>query len=261
MKPLEGKLALITGSGRGIGKAIALKLASQGCDIIVNYFRRREGAEQTCEELRQMGVNADLIKANVGDPAKIDEMFDTIAEKYGHLDIFISNAASGVGRPIMEIDSKAWDWTLDINAKAMLLCSQRAAGLMEGRKGKIVAISSLGSKFVWPTYAAVGVSKAALEAVTRYLAIEFAAKDISVNAVSASAVETEALKFYIKEGLVKDMSQTTPAGRMVTPEDVANAVAFLVSEEAYMIRGQTVIIDGGTSIALVAPLMEKSEGK
>ena len=261
MKSLEGKLALVTGSGRGIGKAIALKLASQGCDIIVNYFRRREAAEQTCEELKQFGVNTDLVKANVGDPEKINEMFDTIAERHGRLDIFISNAASGVGRPIMEIDAKAWDWTLNINARAMLLCSQRAAGLMEGRHGKIVSISSLGSTFVWPTYAAVGVSKAALEAVTRYLAMEFAQKDISVNAVSASAVETEALKFYIKEGLVKDMSHTTPIGRMVTPEDVANAVAFLVSEDAYMIRGQTVIVDGGTSIALMAPILEKGEGK
>ena len=261
MKPLEGKLALITGSGRGIGKAIALKLASQGCDIIVNYFRRREAAEQTCEELKQLGVNTDLVKANVGEPDKINELFDTIAERHGRLDIFISNAASGVGRPIMEIDAKAWDWTLNINSRAMLLCSQRAAGLMEGRHGKIVSISSLGSTFVWPTYAAVGVSKAALEAVTRYLAIEFAQKDISVNAVSASAVATEALKFYMKEGLVKDMSSTTPVGRMVTPEDVADVVAFLVSDEAYMIRGQTIIVDGGTSIALMPPVVERSENK
>ena len=259
MKPLQGKLALITGSGRGIGKAIAIKLASQGCDIVVNYFRRREAAEQTVEELRQLGVKVDVIKANVGDSAKIEEMFDRIGENHGYLDIFISNAASGVGRPIMDIDEKAWDWTLGINAKALLLCAQRAAGLMEGRNGKIVSISSLGSKFVWPTYAAVGVSKAALEAVTRYLAIEFIPKGISVNAVSASAVDTEALKFYIREGLVKDAKQTTPVGRMVTPEDVANVVAFLCSEEAYMIRGQTIIVDGGTCVAPWTSVVEKGE--
>ncbi len=259
MKPMQGKLALITGSGRGIGKAIALKLASQGCDIVVNYFRRREAAEQTAEELRQLGVKVLVVKANMGDSSKIEAMFDTIANEFGHLDIFISNAASGVGRPIMDIDEKAWDWTLGINAKALLLCAQRAAGLMEGRNGKIVSISSLGSQFVWPTYAAVGVSKAALEAVTRYLAIEFVPKGISVNAVSASAVDTEALKFYIREGLVKDVKQTTPVGRMVTPEDVANAVAFLCSDDAFMIRGQTLIVDGGTSVAPWSSVIEKGD--
>ncbi len=246
----EGKLALVTGSGRGIGRAIALKLASQGCDIIVNFFRRREAAEQTARDVEAMGVKAEVIKANVGDPAKVDEMFDTIASKFGHLDIFINNAASGVGRTVLELDVKAWDWTMNINVKGFLLCAQRAARLMEGRSGKIVGISSLGSTFVLPTYAAVGVSKAALEALTRYLAIELAPQGICVNAVSASAVETEALKFYIKEGVIADTRQATPAGRMIVPEDVAKVVAFLCSEEAFMIRGQTIIIDGGTSIAI-----------
>jgi len=254
---LEGKLALVTGSGRGIGRAIALELASQGSDIIVNFFRRREAAEQTAKEIEAKGVQAEVIKANVGDPAKIDEMFDTISSKFGHLDIFINNAASGVGRSIMDLDVKAWNWTMDINVRAFLLSAQRAAKLMEGRSGKIVSISSLGSFLVWPTYAAVGVSKAALEALTRYLAIELAPKGICVNAVAASAVETEALKFYIKEGFVTDSRQATPAGRMVTPEDVADVVAFLCNEEAFMIRGQVIIVDGGTS---VTPFVMPKEG-
>jgi enoyl-[acyl-carrier protein] reductase III len=248
-QPLQGRLALVTGSGRGIGNAIALKLASQGADIIVNFFRRRDAAEKTAKDIEAMGVKAQVIKANVGDPAKIDEIFDMIGNDWGRLDILINNAASGVGRSVMDLDVKAWDWTMDINAKAVLLCSQRASKLMEGRGGKIVSISSLGSSFVLPTYAIVGVSKAALEALTRYLAIELAPKGICVNAVAGSAVETEALKFYIKEGLIKDTRQATPAGRMVTPEDVANTVAFLCSEEAFMIRGQTIIVDGGTSVA------------
>jgi enoyl-[acyl-carrier protein] reductase III len=245
---VEGKLALVTGSGRGIGRAIALKLASQGVDIIVNFFRRREAAEQTAKDVEALGVRAEIIRANVGDPAKLDEMFDTIAANFGRLDILINNAASGVGRSILDIDIKAWDWTMNINTKAPLLCAQRAAKLM-GKGGKIINISSLGSSFVWPTYAVVGVSKAALEALTRYLAIELAPKGICVNAVAASAVDTEALKFYIKQGLVKDTRQATPAGRMVTPEDVAEVVVFLCSEEAFMIRGQTIIVDGGTSVA------------
>jgi enoyl-[acyl-carrier protein] reductase III len=249
---LEGKLALVTGSGRGIGRAIALKLASQGADIVVDFFRHRESAEQTARDVEALGVKAEVIRANVGDAAKIDELFDMIGNKFGHLDILINNAASGVGRPLADIDVKAWEWTMDINARALLLCAQRAAKLMEGRGGKIVSISSLGSRFVLPNYTVVGVSKAALEALTRYLAIELAPRGICVNAIAASAVETEALKFYFKEGLVKDNRQATPAGRMVAPEDVANVVAFLCSEEAFMIRGQTVIIDGGTSVGLFA---------
>jgi enoyl-[acyl-carrier protein] reductase III len=250
--PLEGKLALVTGSGRGIGRAIALRLASQGADIIVNFFRHRESAEQTGKDIEALGVKAEVIRANVGDAAKVDELFDTIGNKFGHLDILINNAASGVGRPVVDIDVKAWEWTMDINVRACLLCAQRAAKLMEGRGGKIVSISSLGSRFVLPNYTVVGVSKAALEALTRYLAIELAPRGICVNAVAASAVETEALKFYFKEGLAKDNRQLTPAGRMVIPEDVANVVAFLCSEEAFMIRGQTVIVDGGTSVGLFA---------
>jgi enoyl-[acyl-carrier protein] reductase III len=247
---LEGRLALVTGGGRGIGRAIALKLASQGVDIIVNFFRHRESAEKTAKDIEALGVKAEAIRANVGEPAKIDEMFDMIGNKFGRLDILINNAASGVGRPVMDVDVKAWEWTMDINARACLLCAQRAAKLMEGRGGKIVSISSLGSPFVLPNYSIVGVSKAAVEALTRYLAIELAPQGICVNAVAASAVETEALKFYFKEGLVKDNRQVTPAGRMVIPEDVANVVAFLCGEEAFMIRGQTVVVDGGTSVGI-----------
>ena len=255
---LEGKLALVTGSGRGIGRAIALRLASEGADILVNFFRRRESAEETARDIESLGVRAEVIRANVGDPAKIDEMFDMIGDKFGHLDILINNAASGVGRSVMELDVKAWEWTMDINARAALLCAQGAARLMEGRGGKIVSVSSLGSFFVLPTYAIVGISKAALEALTRYLAVELAPKDICVNAVAASAVETEALKFYIKEGLVKDTRQVTPVGRMVVPEDVAKVVSFLCSNESFMIRGQTIIIDGGTSLS---PFVATGEGQ
>ena len=241
-------MALVTGGGRGIGRAIALKLASQGADIIVNFFRRRSTAEQTAKDIEALGVKAEVIRANVGEQAKVDEMFDMIGNKFGRLDILINNAASGVGRPVTDIDVKAWEWTMDINARACLLCAQRAAKLMEGRGGKIVSISSLGSFLVWPTYAIVGVSKAALEALTRYLAIELAPRGICVNAVAASFVETEALQFYFDEGLNEDNIPVTPAGRIVNPEDVANVVAFLCSEEAFMIRGQTIIVDGGFSV-------------
>jgi enoyl-[acyl-carrier protein] reductase III len=250
---LKGKVALITGGSRGIGRAITLKLASAGADVIINYFRRTSQAESTAEEARRHGVNAHIIKANVGDPEKIEAMFQEIEAGFGKLDILINNAASGVARPAMELDVKSWEWTMDINARALLLCAQKAARLMTGG-GQIVSISSLGSRMAMPVYTAVGVSKAALEALTRYLAVELAPQNIRVNCVSAGAVETEALKIYANDkSLPFNTVQSTPAGRMVLPEDVANLVHFLCSDESFMIRGQVITIDGGYSIAPVIP--------
>ena len=257
---LEGKVALVTGSSRGIGRAIALRLAQEGADVVVNYFRRREAAEQTARDIEKLGVTASVIRANVGDPEKLNEMFDTIASSFGRLDIFVSNAASGLPRSALDLDAKGWGWTMDINARAFLLGAQRAAGLMEGRGGKIVAITSLGSKLVWPGYIAIGVSKATLEALVRYLAVELAPKDICVNAVGASFVPTEVGLAYAVgggEGGEDDSWKTTPAGRMVSPEDIAGVVAFLCSSEAFMIRGQVVIVDGGSSLT---PLSLKGKG-
>ena len=247
---LNGKVALVTGSSRGIGRAIALKLAEEGAAIIINYFRRREAAEQTAKDIEKLGVTSMVIKANVGDPEKIDEMFDTVGSSFGRLDIFINNAASGLPRSALDLDSKVWGWTMDINARAFLLCAQRAAKLMEGRGGKIVAISSLGSSLVLPYYAAIGVSKATLEALTRYLAIELAPQNVCVNTVAASLVPTETGMLYARgEKQEKDSPlPTTPAGRLVSAEDIANVVAFLCSEDAFMIRGQAIIVDGGTSL-------------
>lgn len=249
---LKGKVALVTGSSRGIGRAIALKLAGQGADVIINYFRHGQAAEQTAKDVENLGATAKVIKANVGDPEKLDEMFNTINSSFGRLDIFINNAASGLPRFALDLDTKGWDWTMDINAKAFLLGAQRAVKLMEGRDGKIVTVSSLGSHLVLPGYVAIGVSKAALEALTRYLAIELAPKGICVNAVAASLVTTDAGMLYAriaKEQMGESPSwQTTPAGRLVIPEDVANVVAFLCSEEAFMIRGQIITIDGGTTL-------------
>lgn len=256
---LKGKVALITGSSRGIGRAIALKLAAEGADVIINYFRKKSAAELTAREARQEGVIAHTIKADVGDAEKIDSMFNEIEQRFGKLDILVNNAASGVARPALELDTKGWDWTMNVNAKAFLLCAQRAAKLMKNG-GKIVSISSLGARLVLPIYTAVGVSKAALEALTRYLAIELAPRGICVNGVAAGAVKTEALKKYTAGKDLPPLAwQTTPAGRMVQPEDIANVVAFLCSEEAAMIRGQIIVIDGGVSLAPISYSDTRSE--
>ncbi len=257
---LKDKVALITGGSRGIGRAITLKLASEGAAVAINFFRKRDTAEGTAEAARNLGVAAHIIKANLAEPEKIDRMFAEIEERFGRLDILVNNAASGVARPAMELEPDAWDWTLNINTRAGLLCAQRAARLMKNG-GIIVNISSLGSRLAWPIYTAVGVSKAALEALTRYLAIELAPRGIRVNAIAAGAVETEALKLYTADpNIPSHMVTGTPAGSMVKPEDVANVVAFLCSDAAAMIRGQTIVIDGGLSLTSGAYTMPEDKG-
>lgn len=249
----EGKVALVTGGSRGIGRAIARRLAAEGCEVFINFFRNRTAAEEAAEEIRrETGANVHLIRANVGDPEKLQAMFEEVEAVAGGLDIFISNAASGVIRPLMELEAKHWDWTLDINGKALFIGAQHAARLMERRGGgKIVAITSLGSVRVLPNYAVVGVSKAALEATARYLAVELAPMNIAVNTVAAGVVDTDALKhFPNREEMLNEARTKTPAGRMVEPDDVAKVVAFLCSEDASMIRGQTIVVDGGVSLLM-----------
>jgi len=252
---LSGKVALVTGSSRGIGRTIALKLAASGADVIVNYFRHREEAEQAVADIRQMGVRSQAIRANIGDAAKIEEMFAEIARDFGRLDILINNAASGRPRSALDLDTKVWEWTMDINARALLLCAQQAVALMGPEGGRIVSISSVGSSFVLPQYAAIGISKATLEAITRYLAVELAPRGIAVNAVSASLVATETGLLYARGGKSDEEAPIPmpPAGRLVSTDDIANTVAFLCSEAAAMIIGQTIVIDGGTSLAALSP--------
>jgi enoyl-[acyl-carrier protein] reductase III len=248
----RGKTALITGSGRGIGKAIALHFASLGADVVVNYFRNREPAEETAHQISKFGVKSEIIKANVGDMEDLEDLIAKTNRVFGGLDILVSNAGSGYNRPIMEQRPKGWDWTMDINARAYLFLAQKAVPLIESRGGgSIVSISSPGSFRVLPEYAVVGASKAAIEALTRYMAVEFGPRNISVNAVSPGIVATDALKHFDTmqdENLLDEVADQTPAGRIVTPEDVAGIVGFLCSPDASMIRGQTILVDGGFTL-------------
>lgn len=247
---MERKVALVTGSSRGIGKEIALRLAKNGYDLVINYARNKNAALETAMELETLGSKVLVVKANVGKKEKIEEMFAQIDEQFGRLDVFVNNAASGVLKPLMELEESHWDWTMDINSKALLFCAQEAAKRMEKTGGgKIVSLSSLGSIRYIENYTVVGVSKAALEALTRYLAVELAPKNIVVNAVSGGAVDTDALShFPNREEILESAAKRNPAGRIVTTDDLTNAVMFLLSEEASMICGQTIIVDGGISL-------------
>lgn len=250
--PFSGKTAIVTGSGRGIGRAIALHLARNGADVTVNFFRNRITAEETAAEIRKLGRRALLVKANVGDLDDLGRLFDETGQAFGGLDIFVHNAASGYNHPALEQKPRGWDWTMNINARALLFAAQRAVPLMEKRGGgSIVSISSPGSSRVLPDYVVVGASKAALEAITRYLAVELSPRNIIVNAVAPGIVETDALRHFDSlraDGLIQKAVNATPAGRLVTPEDVAGVVGFLCTPAASMMRGQVIVVDGGYTI-------------
>ena len=253
--PFENKIALVTGSGRGIGRAIALHFAQRGADVAVNFFRNRAPAEETAREIEKLGRRALLVKADVGDLDDLNRLFDEVEQGFGGLDIFVHNAASGYNRPAMEQKPKGWDWTMNINARALLFAAQRAAPLMEKRGGgKIVSISSAGSVRVLPDYVVVGASKAALESLSRYLGVELIAKGINVNAVSPGVVETDALHHFAsmggQENILQKFINEVPAGRLVFPEEVAEVVAFLCSPAAAMIVGQTIVVDGGYTLPI-----------
>jgi len=248
---LAGKVALITGSSRGIGRAIALELARRGAEIVVHYLRKKNAAAAVTAEIEALGRRAIAIKANLTEADQIDRLFNQIEAEFGRCDILVGNAASGTPQNILDITDKHWDWTMDVNARAVLRCVQRAAPLMEKNGwGRVVNITSPGSTRVLPHYAVIGVSKAALEALTRYLAVELAPKGIIVNAVSPGLVNTDAITAFPVDlqQVFEYAAHRAPAGRLVTPQDVAGAVAFLCSNEAAMIVGQTLLIDGGYNL-------------
>jgi enoyl-[acyl-carrier protein] reductase III len=251
----QDKIALVTGSGRGIGRAIALHFAQHGADVIVNFFRNRAPAEETAHEVEKFGGRALTVKADVGDLDDLNRLFDEVEKEFGGLDIFIHNAASGYNRPALEQKPKGWEWTMNINARALLFAAQRATPLMEKRGGgKIISISSPGSIRVLPDYIVVGASKAALESLTRYLGVELITRGINVNAVSPGVVETDALNHFASMGnqdaILQNFIAQVPAGRLITPQEVAEVVAFLCTPAAAMIVGQTIALDGGYTLPI-----------
>jgi enoyl-[acyl-carrier protein] reductase III len=241
---LAGRAVLVTGGTRGIGKAIAQRFAADGADrIVLGYLRNDTVAEETADELRAAGSEPVLVRGNVASDRVVGEL-----AAHGPYRVIVHNAATGVIRPALETEEKHWDWTLSANARSLLTLARACVPDMEPGSS-IVAISSLGSTRVLENYVLVGTSKAALESVVRYLAVELAPRGVRVNAVSAGVVETDALQHFPNREQMVDAGRTrTPAGRLVEPGDVAGAVAYLCSPDAEMVRGQTLVVDGGYSL-------------
>jgi enoyl-[acyl-carrier protein] reductase III len=246
---LAGKIAMVTGASRGIGRAIAHKLAAAGCDVAVNYYNSHDEAAAVCAAIRGLGRRACAIQGNAGNPESVEELFAEFRRHFDRLDILVSNAATGVLKPVLEMSRKHWRWCLETNALALALLAQHAVPLMPAG-GRIVAMSSLGANRAIPGYGFIGASKAALESLVRALAQELGPRGIRVNAVSAGVVDTDALRFFPnRESLLSSFAERAPAGTALTAEDVAGAVYLLCLPEAAMVTGHTLVVDGGFCVA------------
>ena len=246
-----GQVALVTGSSRGIGRAIALRLARDGADVVVNYRRQTAAAQETAAAITALGHRALVVQADLGEAAAVRQMFAQVRDTFGHLDILVANAAATAFKPLLEQQQHNLDKTFAITVNAFILAAQEAVRLMQGRRGKIVAVSGIDARRYVPLHGALAAAKGALEVLTAYLACELAPLGIAVNGVNPGFVDTDSAHVFGEEVyrlLAKNIVTYTPMQRVGTPDDIANVVAFLCSEDAAWICGQTLTVDGGLSL-------------
>ncbi|WP_435244223.1 SDR family oxidoreductase [Streptomyces sioyaensis] len=247
------KISLITGASRGIGRALALTLARQGGTVVVNYKKNADLAEKTVADVEEAGGRGIAVQADVETAEGVTALFDEVSHRYGRLDHFVSNAAAGVFKNILDLGQHHLDRSYAMNLRPFVLGAQQAVRLMDDG-GRIVALSSYGSIRAYPTYAALGGMKAAIEAWVRYMAVEFAPYGINVNAVNGGLIDSDSLAyFYGVDGMpdMRGVLDRIPAGRPGTVQEMADTVAFLLGAGAGYVTGQTLVVDGGLSV--VAP--------
>lgn len=247
---LNGKRVLVTGATRGFGRAIALRFASEQCRVVVNYRRSKSDAFEVARAVEARGGEALPLRADVGRTASLDQLFEAIEAEMGGVDVVVANAAFGAPGPLLQASEHHWQVTMAASAFSLLSLAQRAAPLMGVAGGSIISMTSHGGQRVLPGYGVVGPAKAALESLTRALAVDLAGRGINVNGVLAGLCDTKSFRAIpgSEEAAVQTIART-PMGRLVDPDDVAGAVAFLASDQARMICGQFIVVDGGWEIA------------
>jgi enoyl-[acyl-carrier protein] reductase III len=244
----HGKTALVTGGSRGIGRAIALELAAHGADVAITFLRKRSAARETVRQIQAMGRRAAAYRGDMGEVDQLRGTFSQIRDEWDSIDFYINNAASGLLSPLLEIGSRHWEFIVDTNLTSTVIACREAVAMMPDKRGVIVLLSSQGSQRYVNGYGALGACKAAIESIGRTLAIELA-PGINVNTICGGWIETDALRsLSLFEEAKKACENESPTGRMGQPEDLAKVVAFLCSDGAGWIRGQTLIVDGGHCI-------------
>lgn len=249
------RVTVITGSSRGIGRLLALKLAAKGEHVVINYKKNADLAEDVVREAREAGGGGIAVQADIENPDDIDALFEAVRAEYGRLDAFVANAAASAFKPVSQLKLHHLDRNWAMNVRSFVLGAQRALELMDERGGRIVVVTSYGSLRAFPTYASLGAAKAAAESYVKYMATEFGPKGVTVNAVNGGLIDTDSLEFFY--GRVPGMApmesviEKIPLGRPGTADDMASAVEFLLGAHAGYITGQTLTVDGGLTV--VAP--------
>lgn len=243
---LDGRVAVVTGAARGLGRATARELCEAGCDVYVNYHRDEESARSVVEELAGAKGTAVAVRADVRDAAEFQGLLDRVAADRGGLDVFVHNAATFRFNTAVGPDLDAFRSELDLALNPLLTGGTRLAELMAGRPGRIIAVSSNGARSVIPGYLNVGVAKAALENLVRYLAVELAGQGVAVNAVATALLDKGELT--ANRGIADFLGRRTPAGRLTVPRDVARFITLLATDQAAWLHGQVVTVDGGLGL-------------
>jgi NAD(P)-dependent dehydrogenase (short-subunit alcohol dehydrogenase family) len=243
----EGKIALVTGASRGIGRALALSLAARGATPVINYRRNEEAARETVAEIERLGATTLAIRADLESLEQTEAMFDQVQDRFGRLDFFVSNASASSFLPFMELKAHHLERTFNLNVRAFVIGAQRAARLMDAG-GRIVVLSSYGSLRSFPTYANLGTAKAAVEMWARYMAAELAPLDINVNALTPGIIESDSSAYFYATGRVAPLETVVPKipkQRLGSVQEVADCVLFLLSPASAYVTGTTLVVDGG----------------
>ncbi len=241
---LQGKVVLVTGSSRGIGRAIAERLAKEGAALVVNYGKSADEAHEVVDTIKSAGGKAIAVQADVGKTDEIQRLFDQATEHFGKIDILVNNAGILSTKPIAEVSEESFDELFAVNVKGTFFACQQAAQRMN-RGGRIVNISSTVTSLMFPNYGLYAASKAAVEQITRVLAKELGNREITVNSVSPGPTDTELFRAGKTEEQIAGLAQMSAFGRLGRPADIADLVAFLVSEEARWVSGQNIRANGG----------------
>jgi 3-oxoacyl-[acyl-carrier protein] reductase len=240
---MDGKVVLVTGASRGIGRAIAIECSRQGATVAINYSLSGAQAEQVVQEIELVGGRAGTFKADVGEVGQIEELFDLVIERFGGVDILVNNAGMMINRPVAEVSEAEFDQVFRVNVKGLFFCCQQAARKMR-HGGKIINIGTSVTRVMLPNYGTYAASKGSVEQLTRVLAKELGSKGITVNTISPGPTSTELFHQGKSPEQINTLASMSAFGRIGEPEDIGRAVALLCSESGNWISGQTIFVNG-----------------